>query len=155
MALKNIYKYPRYWYHISSTLKGKVEHLIPWDEDKGFNRTDREPKGKRICVAPTIEQCIVAVPYLPSSKFAIYRTIRKIKAEQAVDVFDVNITNEGWITFPMTFVKVGTINFSEIEDKLNIKSIISEPSSTANPQFAGRVLKWWKKLRINRFIEKV
>ena len=107
---KSVYKNRRYWYHVSTTLKHKHERLVPWDEDRGFNRGGYEPDGKRICVSPTIEQCITAIPYILNTKCFIYRTQFPAKASSPYDVFDAEVTHEGWIHNPTTFIKIGKLN---------------------------------------------
>lgn len=149
----HLFKNRRYWYHVSSTLNGKEEHLIPWGTRKGFNRSDSEPDGNRICVSPSIEQCLTAVPYRLSSEFVIYRTKTKVKANKPTDVFDMNVTNEGWLQEPTTFVKVGVLNFEDVERGLKVDKVISEAASAGMPTYSGRVLRWWKKARIKRFIK--
>jgi len=151
---KSIYKHKRYWYHVSTTLKDKHIRLIPWDEDKGFNRGGCEPDGKRICVAPSVEQCITAVPYILETKFNIYRTKSKLKADRPKDVFDSEVTQEGWLHEPTSFVKIGMINFRDVEDGLDVHHVVGEAASSAEPRQSGKVLKWWKQARIKRFIKR-
>lgn len=150
---RSIYSYPRYWYHLSSTLKKSEVHLIPWDEDKGFNRGGYEPKGKRICVSPTIEQCLTAIPYSLNERFVIYRTKDKTKAEEPRNVFDANVTEEGWLHDPTTFVKVGTLAFSDVRCGLGVQDVVEEAGSSGHAPSSGRVLKWWKRAKVARFIK--
>jgi len=158
MAIKSprkkfIYKRRLYWYHVSTTLKDKYIRLIPWDEDRGFNRGGCEPIGKRICVTPSIEQCITAVPYVLETKFNIYRTKSKVKAHRPEDVFDAKVTQEGWLHEPTSFVKIGMINFRDVERGLNVLQVISEAASSSEPRQSGKVLKWWKQACIKRFVK--
>lgn len=148
-----LFKYKRYWYHVSSTLKRNEEYLSPWGNRKGFNRTYSEPEGNRICVSPSIEQCLTAVPYRLSSEFSIYRTKTKVKANKPFGVFDMNVTKEGWLQKPTRFIKVGVINFEDVEQGLNIDKVISEGASVGMPAYSGKVLRWWKKAKIKRFIK--
>jgi len=143
----------RYWYHVSTTLTKKKEKLIPWGTDKGFNRGGDEPEGKRICVAPSIEQCITAVPYALSTEFTIYRTKDKVKAKQAENIFDIYVTNEGWIQVPTEFVKIGILDFETVEQKMNVENVIPEAASRGHAHYSGKVLRWWERARINRFIK--
>src|SRR5690348_16373466 len=112
-----LFKRKRYWYHLSDSLNQKVHRLIPWTERQAVNRSATEIPGKRICVAPTIEQCITALPYSPSSEYNIYRTKEKVLANEPIDIFDSKITIEGWICIPTTFVKIRKIDFSKIIEK--------------------------------------
>lgn len=148
------YKNRRYWYHVSTTLEKKHERLVPWDEKKGFNRSGDEPPGKRICVAPSIEQCITAIPYCLGTILTIYRTKSLAKARKAIGVYDVKITEEGWIEKPTSFVKVGIIKFEEIEKILGVENVVGEAASSGEPRKSGKVLKWWRRAHIERFIKR-
>lgn len=152
-AVRNLYAYRRFWYHISTTLKRKTEHLIPWDSQKGFNRPDDEPEGKRICVAPTIEQCLTAIPYFFSDTFAIYRTEKQVIANQPLNVFDAEITHEGWIQSPTTFVKMGKLNLEDVERGLEIEHVIEEAASEGHKHASKKVLRWWQNVKVHRFIK--
>lgn len=143
----------RYWYHISTTLKKDVEHLIPWGNKKGCNRSDYEPDGERICVAPTIEQCITAVPYILSQTFTIYRTNACVKAMKPHGVFDMKVTGEGWLQIPTTFVKVGSLDFEDVERGLKVENVIEQAASLGEAPYSGKVLRWWKRARIKRFVK--
>ena len=154
MPKKSLYDSKRYWYHVSTTLRKKVEHLTPWDEDDGFNRGGEEPEGKRICVAPTVEQCITALPYSFDAHCTIYRTKRKVKAEKPVKVYDAPVTQEGWILVPTTFIKIGKLKFEDIEKKLGIENVIEEEASGGEIKDSRKVLRWWKKANLKRFIKR-
>lgn len=150
----SIYIRRLYWYHVSTTLKQKYVTLVPWDENKGFNRGGAEPLGKRICVAPTIEQCITAVPYILETSFNIYRTKSPIIADHPKGVFDSIVTQEGWLHKPTKFVKIGMLKFRDIEKGLGVDHVVEEAASSATPSASGKVLKWWKRAKIKRFIKK-
>jgi len=151
---KSIYKRRLYWYHVSTTLKDKHVRLTPWDEDKGFNRGGYEPDGKRICVAPSVEQCITAVPYILETKFNIYRTKSKLRADRPKDVFDSKVTHEGWLHKPTQFVKIGILSFRDVEKGLGVNHVIEQAASLCEPRQSGKVLKWWKRARIQRFVKR-
>lgn len=156
VSKKRLFKFPRYWYHLSRRLTDKEVHLIP--KDDSTNRSFEEPSGARICVSPTIEQCIVAIPYDWMLTYNIYRTKKRILAKQPPKgaIFDFNITHEGWIEVPTTFVKLGVINFEKIADFLSEKykvDIIEEAASGGGVVYSKEVLKWWKKIKVDRFIE--
>ena len=155
MKIKNtIYKNKRYWYHVSTTLTKKTEYLTPWDGYTSVNRSQTEPEGARICVSPTIEQCITAIPYNLNDTIAIYRTEKKVKPEVPHSIFDSNVTNEGWLTSPTKFKRIGYLDFQKVEDDLKIDHIISQSASSNEPKYAGKVLRWWQKARIKRCIQK-
>jgi len=127
---------------------------VPWDEIKGFNRSGDEPSGKRICVAPSVEQCITAIPYYLGTILTIYRTKSPVKAKKAKGVFDVKITQEGWIQIPTSFVKVGILKFEDVEKFLGIENVVEEAASEGLLRRSRRVLNWWNKARIRRFIKR-
>ena len=148
-------KTKRYWYHISTTLKDKYIQLIPWNEDKATNRDFSEPAGERICVAPTIEQCITALPYWSTATYIIYRTKSVTTAKHPRGVFDSSVTHEGWLQTPASFVKVGILRFKDVEKELgNGEDIIEEAASRNNVKASASVLRWWKRARIKRFIKR-
>lgn len=153
---KNIYSSKRYWYHVSTTLIDRQIKLIPWDfsEETAFNRSESEPLGKRICVAPSIEQCIVAIPYDLYSIISVYRTKNKVIAKSPNDIFDSHITQEGWITRPMTFIKLGIIDFEHVAKKLKLEHVPYEMATSGMLTSQEESLKWWKKIDVNRFLKK-
>ncbi len=143
----------RYWYHVSTTLREQRITLKPWDGRQAVNRGPLEPSGRRICVAPTIEQCIVAIPYHLGATISIYRTVRQRKATEPYDVFDAKVTGEGWLKSPTAFIKIGQLDFNDIEKKMNIEQVIDEVASEGNLKESKRGLRWWKKIRPKRFIK--
>ena len=150
MTSKAIYGHKLYWYHISTTLTTRTAMLRPLSD--GFNRPDTEPCTKRICVAPTIEQCITAVPYVLGDSFNIYRTKSMIIANPPVNVFDSDVTHEGWLYTPTRFIKVGQLNFTDIEIGLDVGSVIEEAATSGDASSSGKVLKWWQRAKIKRFV---
>lgn len=142
------YSKKRYWYHFSSSFKKVGEFVFyPWGlNDKKMpvcNRDPAEPKGNRIPVAPSYEQCLTALQLLPYCKFNIYRTKKKVIAKEPVDIFDSSITHEGWIEIPTLFVRVGTLDMQKINTE-NISDaavigLLSESKETLNE---------WKKLNV-------
>ena len=151
---KSIYGRRRYWYHVSTTLRGKKLKLVPWDSthDKAFNRSEDEPNGKRICVSPSIEQCITAIPYDLYCRINIYRTKSPVRASKPRRIFDAKVTHEGWLHKPTTFIKIGSLNFEKVAKKLGIEHVAIEQATTDNTQAQRDVLRWWRKSRIRRFI---
>lgn len=149
---KSVFASPRYWYHLSSTLTRKMVYLTPWDNAKGFNRSDSEPDVHRTCVAPSPEHCLTAIPYCRGEKYVIYRTYHKTKATQAHGVFDDSVTNEGWIQNPCMFMRIGTIKLSDVakgEDDL-----IEESASGDDVGQSDKVLAWWKRHHFRRYIKR-
>lgn len=139
---KELYRVPRFWYHVSTTLKRKKELLTPRKNDEGFNRCDTEPDVKRICVAPTLEQCLTAVPYGKYDIISIYRTQKKVVAKKSHGVFDSEITQEGWITSPTVFIKMGSISMLKVKNKTKL---ITEAATVGNIQSSQHAYKWWVK----------
>jgi hypothetical protein len=147
---KDLFKIPRYWYHISTTLKHKRIRLKPRDNDAGFNRNDSEPEVKRTCVGPSISHCFAAVPYDSDDTFNIYRTSRKVKAVRPYDIYDSHITLEGWLLRPVSFIKIGSLSLLYVQNKLG--SVIQESASSGSLRRTTKVLKWWQNKDLTRFI---
>jgi|ERR1035437_605087 hypothetical protein len=150
---RSLFENPRYWYHISTTLKHNREYLTPWDNSKGFNRSPSEPDVKRTCVGPSIAHCFTAVPYCSGEKYIIYRTAQKVKATPARDVYDANVTCEGWIQTPMMFVRIGTLSLRSMTNKIGI-SITDECASGDDTRRTGKVLAWWKRQKLYLYIKR-
>ena len=148
---KSVYETRRYWYHLSTTLGYKQLLLMPGDTSKGFNRDLTEPDIKRICVAPSIAQCLTALPYSYGDTFMIYRTKNKIKVERPVKVFDASITHEGWITKPTVFIKIGKLALREIDDMENLPG---ERASHGKIQYSKQNLARWKKKNLWKYIKR-
>ena len=148
---KCFYARKRYWYHLSTTLRKKRLCLIPWDEDKASNRSGTEPTGRRICVAPSIEQCITALPYFEGETYWVYRTAKRIAACKPEDIFDSNVTKEGWIQNPTDFVKIGKFAIADAATGCR-DYIIPASASMDDPRYSGRVLSWWKKRYLHKIL---
>ncbi len=156
ISKKRLFKFPRYWFHISTTLYDDVIHLIPSDNDTG--RSMEEPPGARICVAPTIEQCFLAVAYGSYSIYNIYRTQKRVKVIRPLkdSVFDAHLTDEGWLEKPTTFVKYGVFPLEDFEEALQKKdkSIISEAASAGCLEYSKEVRRWWKRVKFKQYIKR-
>jgi hypothetical protein len=150
---RSIFATPRYWYHISSTLSDKKVYLKPWDNSKGFNRACSEPDVPRTCVAPSVEHCLTAVPYCPGDKYVVYRTYRKTKATETHGVFDASVTREGWIQKPCMFVKIGTLTLRHVADGEGV-NIKAEAASGDDTRTSGRLLAWWKRRHLRKYIKR-
>lgn len=152
VSKKRLFKFPRYWYHLSTTLKQNEVELIPRDDST--NRSFGEPNGKRICVAPTIEQCLTALVYGYHQTYHIYRTKKRMipRRPPIGTIFDYSITNEGWIEIPTAFIKIGTMDFDAITSQ-DI-DIISESASSDNITYCKEVLQWWRKFNLKKYIKR-
>lgn len=114
-AMMNSYNFTRdkkseheglYFYHIShAPLHDEGENgtiLYPLEMPNGENRI---VDVKRICVAPTIEQCITAIAWNVVDYIYVYRTkIKSTKSYVPYDVVDAPITQERWIRNKRQFV---------------------------------------------------
>lgn len=149
---KSLFKNPRYWYHISTTLTNKREYLKPWDNSKGFNRSSAEPDVKRTCVGPSVAHCLTAVPYSPGEKYIVYRTAQKVKATKATGVYDAGMTLEGWIQTPMMFKRIGKLSLRSMSRKIG-KDLICECATEGDLRRTRDVLRWWQRHKINRHIK--
>jgi len=148
------YSKRRYWYHVSTTLGKKHEYLTPWGEKKGFNRSGDEPDGDRICVAPTIEQCLTAIPYYLGTVCTVYKTKSPVFATKPHGIFDAKVTEEGWIQTPTAFVKVGILRFEDIEKSLGVENVVEQAASKGELKQSRKVLQWWRMARLRRFIKR-
>ena len=101
-------KRKQYLYHITS--KDWVEEVTLVPKRYGFNRDDREPNIARICTAPTIEGCLIALHILDMYHINVYRTKGKVYSRKPVGVPDSNITGERWVTRPTNFVFIDRID---------------------------------------------
>lgn len=105
---------PRYWYHISSaTLRSKAR-LKAFKNEDAATREETEPNVPRICVSPSLDKCILAVPVGGLNTYKIFRTSSKVVARKPFRVkkrdilpFDAEITEEHWLLEDTDFVKVG------------------------------------------------
>ena len=152
-SVRSLFTRKRYWYHVSTTLKKRITNLTPWGGKRAINRDPTEPEGKRICVAPTIEQCISAIPYHLGATVGIYRSAERVLATEPIDVFDAKVTEEGWLMKPTKFIKIGSLDFEDVEKALKIDHVIEEVASSGNLKDARYGLRWWRKARIKRFIK--
>lgn len=117
---------PIYFYHISPT------PISP--ENEFFMAPDHIQAGedelfgiRRICVAPTIEQCLVAVaPYNPPTKMYVYRTCSVVKKSVIpYGVYDAPITQERWVTRKRKFKLVGELPMG-YNDTYGMSELLSE-----------------------------
>lgn len=104
----------QFYYHLTTSNLGKVKILTPLhsDDKKVQHRADTEPETPRICVAPTIGGCLLAIYTCLSAinpKINIYRTYNKVKAENPNNVKDSTITGEKWLIKPTKFILIGSI----------------------------------------------
>jgi hypothetical protein len=152
-----LYCVPRFWYHISTTLNRKEILLKPRDNDSGFNRSYYEPNTERICVTPSLEQCIVAVPYYYDTIFSVYKTKYKEIAERPIDIFDSKITQEGWLIKPTIFTKIGKLNIDQIISfygKENKDFHMFEDAATAGIlTYSKEAYRWWTKHNPWQFVK--
>lgn len=121
----------RFYYHVTNQDFGKEVVLIP--RKYGDNRSDEEPQLPRICVAPTIEGCLISLGLNcidVDKQLNIYRTKYKVETMKPYDVCDAYITGERWVVDPTSFVRYGTIKlYVKLVDILNIYT--GDPSKTS------------------------
>jgi hypothetical protein len=113
-----IFQYPRRakkldgtYYHVS-TRDYQEEQSVwsPWVPlDSGIN----ELEIPRICVSPTISQCLLAINYKAFyyDRLIIYKTNAKVY--YPVGVNDQKITEEMWILSPIKFIYCGEISMKQ------------------------------------------
>lgn len=156
LNIEEFYATPRYWYHVSTTLHARTYKLKPRSE--GCNRSGFEPIDKRICVSPTLEQCITALPYFSCehTTFFIYKTRYKLKAKSPVDIFDSSVTQEGWIIRPVIFDLVGKLKFDNIVNNRGKSVRIKQEAASVGYSYESRKLhQWWVKINPWKFVTKI
>lgn len=127
-----------YFYNISAKDLGKTALFTPRVPD--LIPELEENKTPRICVSESVAGCLIAVPYKNNKYSDRYGStfgrmhvygIRKdaidpknvITNKKIVDknyVFDAHITEEAWITAPVTMVKLGIIRYYANSDIITI-----------------------------------
>ena len=143
----------RYWYHISSKLERKgIFTLKPWGDNLATNRPPDEPTGDRIPVAPSISQCLVAIPLYRGEVINVYRTETKVTAEQSDSIFDAEITEEHWLTKPTKFKYIGKLNLADIDD-LNY-TIDYEVCCYNDVKHSQSMLNKWKSIKPQKYLKK-
>lgn len=107
----------KYYYHLTQKIWPNNIILKP---KKIFNKSDDEPNIHRICVSPTIKECLMALGstlWYKNSIF-IFRTKYKIKSSPCFGVIDSHLTNERWILKPCNFIKIGKIKPNSLPKEL-------------------------------------
>ena len=148
-----IYSKKLYWYHLSTLLTRKHYILHPRNNDEGFNRAEDEPDIPLICVSPSIEQCLVALPYDKYDTYYIYRTKDKVIANFPREIFDSSVTQEGWITVSTPFNRIGVLKFKNIITPTGKKRKLKcEVASDGNLTKSKQLYSWWNNLDVHKFI---
>lgn len=142
----------KYWYHISRKLNKRGTFILdPWGNELASNRPSEEPDGKRIPVAPTIEQCIIAIPLYDAAIINVYRTKEMVETENPINVFDSEITEEGWITVPTEFIYIGKIDFNWIDyDENDIDFTVCCHDDLDQMKY---MLAIWKRINLERYLK--
>ena len=97
-----------YWYFVTDSFKDEILTLEPRIPD-----TANSDEGYilRICVAPTVIQCLGAIwPKNLDNGLTVYRTTKKVKGHLPKKVSDQCITDERWLLDSTTFQKIEFIN---------------------------------------------
>jgi hypothetical protein len=107
-----------FYYHITNKLWPKKIKLHP--RVRGKNRSPLEPNIKRICVSDTISGCLASIGpcYNFHDQLYVYRTYRKIIANEPFDIYDSDITNEKWLLKSTSFIYKGCINWKNIPKEI-------------------------------------
>jgi len=105
----------KHYYHITQKEWEKEVTLFP--RKIGDNRPNEEPKTARICVAPTLAHCLIALGQSLSEHcfLFVYRTKHPVKAESPYGVADSHITKEMWLKTPTQFKRVRTFSDKELD----------------------------------------
>lgn len=95
-----------FWYHVSCKYLGEDVIFTPRTPR---SMGDNEPKTRRICVAPTIHQCLGAISL---SKYDTYCHVYYTEGEpvRAKEVTDAGLTEEHWFLKKTKFKRLASIN---------------------------------------------
>jgi hypothetical protein len=104
------------YYHVSTRdYQEEQSAWSPWVPlDSGINELDIP----RICVAPTISKCLLAINYKAYSydRFIIYKTNAEVY--YPIGVLDAEVTKEMWVLSPTTFTKCGEISKGQFKKEV-------------------------------------
>ncbi len=112
---KRVEDFDKYNYHICRIYRGKKAIFIPYIP-RHAKENGENYRVKRICVSPTIKQCIQGIDGIThlnystleiGSSWYVYRTEKKGKP--AVDICDFDITGECWIKEETKFEYYGRL----------------------------------------------
>ena len=100
------------YFHITQDV---YENKVRWKPRKPY-RMMGEPLTPRICVAPTIEGCLVALgEVLVGGRLVyVYKAIGSFKIFNPIKVVDSKVTGEKWIKTPTVFKKIRTLNLEKL-----------------------------------------
>jgi hypothetical protein len=70
------------------------------------------------------------------------------------DVFDANVTLEGWIQKPTVFVRLGTLDLEDVERGEKVDHVVEEAATNCSPTQSGKVLRWWKKANPRKYMKR-
>jgi hypothetical protein len=101
-------------YHISTQELNNVR-LNPRIPKARF--TSEDGHTPRICFSTTIEGCLNALPAYPNTQFFVYTPVEdklKFKYPTKKQVPDVKLTNEVWVTIPVTLQKVAILKTGKL-----------------------------------------
>lgn len=100
---------PFHFWHVTEKEWGSSVLLYPRHSHDCERRPGEEPNTPRICVCPTVAQCLAAIP-VGEYPLNVYRTARKQRALYPHRICDSYITQERWLDKPTTFIKRGLIH---------------------------------------------
>lgn len=88
---------PRFFYHITDQPWDDIVTLHPRVD--GYYRGEDEPEVARICVAPSLFHCVLAIPYNRHKKepYKLYVTAEKVRPYKPYGIYDARKTHEKWI----------------------------------------------------------
>jgi len=138
----------QYYYHVTQKIWPYKKLLKP--KSYGSNRGDDEPTDRRICVAPTIEGCLLALGSCLDcyNRAFVYRTSNKVIAKKPYDVDDAKITGEMWLIRPTSFEQYGEILIGNLPESLLYTSVGDSESFADQRYFKRELLKnrnWFRK----------
>lgn len=156
---------PIYFYHLShKPLHENDSGNIKMDPNYIMSGESSVDHVTRICVAPSIEQCLIAIAPPSLVKLYIYRTVKKLSVSWfPFDVSDFAFTQERWLLQSRSFVCVGEIgiegnsyiNLSDSRDRFgfdfnNRGSLFNEEFKRQHKEY-HRLKSYTKKYGINKW----
>jgi len=134
-------------YHLTTAYFGKKTTLIP--REKGEHRPIDEPDVPRICVAPTISGCLLALGPLLSRGDTVRVYATYAETIPAYDVLDSHITGECWVIKPAEFWLYAEFSICRGLDRLLAR--LTHLGADTGPQIENEIIvQRWERMFFGR-----
>lgn len=130
-------------FHLTVRDFGEKVTLIP--QEKGQHRPYQEPEVPRICVAPTISGCLLALGPLFCFDDRVYVYQTNAPTLEPYDVLDSHLTGERWIVQPAFFILRFSFYISEELDDLLAKVEHVGADTRCQEEYAPEITEYVKK----------